>query len=76
MNNLNPLKYAAAPPAANGFCGGVLNWRRESGLCSAAKNHTVNLVAFPSVFLLPTESPSFLPSPSSLLQVFYLVSFQ
>lgn len=30
MNNLNPLRYAAAPPTANGFCYGGLNWRRET----------------------------------------------
>lgn len=30
MKNLNQLRCRAASPAATGFCGGGLNWRRET----------------------------------------------
>lgn len=33
LNDLNPLRYTAAPPTANGFCDGGLNWRREAAGC-------------------------------------------
>lgn len=59
--------------SGSSHCKWALRWwlelERDSWLCSAAKDHIVNVVDFHPLFLLPTENPH--PTRSLLLSSFH-----
>ena len=65
--------------SCSSHCKWALRWwlelERDSWLCSAAKDHIVNVVDFHPLFLLPTELPSFLTDHMSLSVLLLLILF-
>lgn len=68
INNLNPCEYVAALPTANGFCGGNLNWRRETaGLVLLLLPKAILLTWFISILSSCYPQSAVLLSPSSFI---------